>query len=239
MRTEPKLPVFSPLAARMFEMVFLPMRGLRLGRLHFLNLPEALPPGRPVLLVGNHVSNWDGFMFREIQRSLKPQWPIYSVMLEEELRRYPMIRLLGGIGMRPTSAASVATCLRRVAALRRRDPDFFLSYFPQGRIYPSFKRPLQFRAGIDLFIRALAPLTLLPVGLHMEPLRGLAPSFLVSVGRPMRVDKPSPVHRVVEDLVQAETDKIHALLCRHGEDFADQAESKRMQEGQEARRNPG
>ncbi|MEO6098062.1 MAG: 1-acyl-sn-glycerol-3-phosphate acyltransferase [Fibrobacteria bacterium] len=224
MKAQPKLPVFNPLAARMFETVFLPMRGLRLGGLHFLNLPETLPPGRPVLLVGNHVSNWDGFMFREIQRRLKPKWPIYSVMLEEELRRYPFLRLMGGMGMRPGSPASVASCLRRVAALRARTPDFFLSFFPQGRIYPSFKKPLQFHAGVDLFIRAMAPLTLLPAGLHMEPLRGLAPSFLVSLGRPMRVDKPSAIHRVLEDLVQAQTDKLHALLCRHGEDFAEQVD---------------
>jgi 1-acyl-sn-glycerol-3-phosphate acyltransferase len=221
MKTDRKLPVFSPLAAKMFETVFLPMRDFRLGALHVLNLPADLPAGRPVLLVGNHVSNWDGFLFRELQRRLRPNWPIYSVMLEEELRRYPIIRLLGGIGIRPDSSASVASSLRRVAALRKDSPDFFLSYFPQGRIYPSFKRPLDFRAGIDLFVRALAPLTLLPVGLHMEPLRKLSPSVVMSLGRPMPIDRPSPLHRVVEGLVQAEIDRIHAMLCEHGEGFAE------------------
>jgi 1-acyl-sn-glycerol-3-phosphate acyltransferase len=219
MKTTRNAPIFHPWAARCFESVFTPLRKFRLHELRFLNMPEALPLDRPVLLVGNHVSNWDGFLFREIQKRLRPDWPIYSLMLEEELRKRAIFRLLGGIGMQPGSAASVAGALRVVHELRGKHADFFLSFFPQGRIFPSFKRPLAFKAGIDLFIRSLAPLTVIPVGLHMEPMRGLAPTFFISLGRPLRVDRPSPLHRVLEDLVQAEIDRVHALLCRHGENL--------------------
>lgn len=209
------LPRFSPLAARCFETVFLPFRDFRLGEIRVLNLPapDALPKGRPVLLAGNHVSNWDGFLFREVQRRLRPGWPIFSVMLEEELAARPMFRSLGGIGIDPASPASVAAALRSARALRAANPDFFLSYFPQGDIYPSFRRPLGFRGGIDLFVRALAPLTVIPVGLHMEPLKRLAPTFFVTLGRPMRIERPSPVHRVLESLVESELNALHARLC--------------------------
>ena len=203
-------PVFNPFAVRCFESVFIPWRNSRLGELRLLNLPEALPPGKPVLLVGNHVSNWDGFLFREIQKRLRPEWPLYSVMLESELEKRPYFRWLGGLGIRPDSAASVSAALRTLKELRAEGPDFCLSYFPQGRIFPSFKRPLGFKGGIDLFIRALAPLTVIPVGLHMEPMRRLAPTFFISLGRPMRIDRPSMVHRVLEDLVQTEIDRVHA-----------------------------
>jgi 1-acyl-sn-glycerol-3-phosphate acyltransferase len=172
-----------------------------------------------VLLVGNHISNWDGFLFREIQKRLRPDWPIYSVMLEQELRKRPMFRFLGGLGIDPQSPASIGRALRTIKEMRAKNPNFFLSYFPQGQIFPSFKRPLDFKAGVDLFVRALSPLTVIPVGLHMEPMRKLAPAFFISLGRPMRIDRPSVVHRVLEDLVQAEVDRVHTQLSMHGENL--------------------
>lgn len=211
-------PVFSPWAAWCFEAMFNPWRGFRLGDLHILNLPEAVPMDRPVVLIGNHISNWDGFLFREIQKRMRPEWPIYSIMLEAELRRYPLIRRLGGIGIDPASPGSVAGAVRAVRTLRRNGPGFFLSYFPQGRIFPSFKRPLGFQPGIDLFLKALAPATLIPVGIHMEPMKKLAPALFASLGRPFRIDKAAPVHRIFEDLVQAEIGRIHGMLSLHGED---------------------
>ena len=216
---------FSPFLARGFESVFLPLRRFRLAGVHFLDFPDDLPPDRPVLAVANHVSNWDGFLLRELQRRLRPGWPIYSLMLEDELVRRPLFRSLGGIGIRPGSAGSVAGAFRTVRGLRAAGTGFFLSYFPQGRIWPSFRRPLGFQAGIDLFLRALAPATLLPVGIHLEPLRGLAPAAFVAVGRPFKADRPSPVHKLLEDLVQARVDRIHAWLSQHGEDAAARAEA--------------
>lgn len=215
MKDRVSLPSFSPFAARCFETVFLPLRNLLLGEIRVLNLPapESIPSGRPVLLAGNHVSNWDGFLFREVQRRLRPDWPIYSVMLETELSARPMFRRLGGIGIDPASPASIARGIRSVRALRASGPDFFLSYFPQGDLYPSFRRPLGFRGGIDLFVRAMAPLTVIPVGLHMEPLRRLAPTFFISLGRPMRIDRPSQVHRVLESLVEGQLNALHERLC--------------------------
>ncbi|MDB5104368.1 MAG: phospholipid/glycerol acyltransferase [Fibrobacteres bacterium] len=207
-------PRFNPWAARCFESVFLPMRKVLLGDLVFLNLPASLPRDRPILLVGNHISNWDGFLFREIQRRLFPARPIFSIMLEEELRKRPLFRFLGGIGIDPGNPVSVAGAIRDVRDLRKGDPDFFLSFFPQGRIVPGFRRPLDFLPGIDLFLRAMVPATVIPVGLHMEPMHKLAPAMFISLGRPLQVDRPSPVRSLLADQVTAELDRIHAHLTR-------------------------
>lgn len=199
-------------------MVFGPLMRRRLADVHFLGLPEALPPGRPVIALANHVSNWDGFLLRELQKRLRPGWPVYSVMLEAELRRYPLFRRLGGLGITPDSPASVGRVLRALKARRAVDGDFFLSYFPQGRIWPAFRRPLGFKPGIDLFVRALAPAVLLPVAIHVEPLRNLRPTVFVAAGRPLKVDRASPMHLLLQDLVQTQIDRIHAFLSEHGED---------------------
>lgn len=220
MRNTPAMPRFEPWAARCFETVFLPMRRLFLGDVHILNLPGALPPGRPVLLVGNHISNWDGFLFREVQRRLAPSWPVYSIMLEEELRKRPLFRRLGGIGIDPRAPATVASALRAVRGLRGAGDAFFLSYFPQGRILPSAARPLGFQGGIDLFLRAMAPATVIPAGIHMEPMRKLRPAMFVSLGRPFKIDKASSVAAILESLVAAELDRIQARLRTWDEDRA-------------------
>lgn len=212
---------FSPFLARGFEMVFGRVMRRSLADVHFLGLPESLPPDRPVIAFANHVSNWDGFLLREVQKRLRPDWPVYSVMLEEELRRHPLFRRLGGIGIRQESAASVGRALRLLKARRAEDGNFFLSYFPQGRIWPTFRRPLGFQPGIDLFVRALAPAVILPLAIHVEPLRKLKPSVFVAAGRPLKVDRPAPMHLLLQDLVQAQLDRIHAFLSEHGEDAAE------------------
>lgn len=209
---------FSPFLARGFEAVFGHVMRQRLADIHFLDLPASLPPDRPVLAFANHVSNWDGFLLRAVQKRLRPEWPVYSVMLAEELRRYPLFRRLGGVGIRPGSPVSVGRALRLLRARRAEDGDFFLSYFPQGRIWPSFRRPLGFLPGIDLFVRALAPVTLLPLAIHVEPLRKLRPSVFVAAGRLLKVDRPSPMHLLLQDLVQSRLDHLHAFLSEHGED---------------------
>lgn len=212
-------PTFFPWAAKWFDMAFLPWRNFHLDKINFLNLPESIQDGKPVLLVGNHISNWDGFIFHEIQKRVCPSWPIYSVMLEKELKERPIFRLLGGVGIDPDSSSSVIHALKDLQALRKKNPNFFLSYFPQGKIVPSFKRPLDFKSGVDLFARALAPLTIIPVGLHIEPMRGFSPTLFASLGRPMKIERASSMHLILQDLVQNEIDRIYALLSRFGEDF--------------------
>lgn len=213
------LPQFLPWAVRCFEMVFLPLRKFHFEKIQFMNLPEMVNDGKPILLVGNHMSNWDGFIFWEIQKKLKPNWPVYSVMLEAELKKRPMFRLLGGVGIDPNLPASVLKAMRDLKLLRKENPNFFLSYFPQGKISPSFKRPLEFKSGVDLFIRALAPLTVIPVGLHIEAMKGLSPTLFASLGRPMKIERASSVHLILQDLVQKEIDRIHAMLCQYGDEL--------------------
>jgi hypothetical protein len=139
-------------------------------------------------------------------------------MLEEELRKRPLFRRLGGIGIDPRAPATVASALRAVRGLRQAGDAFFLSYFPQGRILPSAARPLGFQGGVDLFLRAMAPATVIPAGIHMEPMRKLRPAMFVSLGRPFKIDKASSVAAILESLVAAELDRIQARLRTWDED---------------------
>ncbi len=216
-------PVFDPLLARGFDAAFAGV--FRLG-LSGISCPDpkglaaALPADRPVLLYGNHASNWDGFLYRRLQRKLRPGSPLYSVMLESELRRFPLFRRLGGIGIDPGSPGSAARVLRSLRELRGRGSGFCLTVFPQGSTFPVTKRPLGFREGLLAFARALAPVTLLPVALRYELLGSLRPRAFVRVGAAIPCDTEAPDLPALEARVESLLEELDGELCAGGEAFA-------------------
>jgi len=208
---------FSPAALRTFELFFRPWQRRRIAATLVSGLPRALPAEVPLVLAAQHVSWWDAFTLREVHRILRPGAPIYSLMAERELRRFPLFALIGAFGMDPARPASVLHAVRWLAARVRERPDATVIFFPQGRIWPSHRRPLGFRRGIEVFARRLGPCAVLPVALHHEPLNAPAPTVVVSAGAPVMADGEID-HRAIESAVEAESDRILDFLSRHGED---------------------
>ncbi len=207
---------WQPLAVRAFEAFFRPWRDRRVRTL-LAGLPPGLPPDVPLLLAANHVSWWDPFTLREVQRILRPSSPLFVVMLERELARRPYFRRMGVHGIHPGSGASLRACIRRLRRQRDARPDASVAFFPQGRIWPSFRRPLGFHPGVGLLARELAPVVCLPVALHVEPLNDTRATVFASAAPPLRVDGAlDPAD--VESAVAGELDALLAFLSRHGED---------------------
>jgi 1-acyl-sn-glycerol-3-phosphate acyltransferase len=173
---------YSRVAHSVFEVAFMPwMRRLVRGPV-VSGLPAGVPAHLPLLLAANHTSWWDGFLLRSLQRRLRPHASLFTVMLESELRRRPFFRLMGVVGIDPDSPASIRKLLRFVHSRRKEEDDFVFSFFPQGRIRPSTVRPLEFRPGIGAVARALAPVAILPVGIHFEMLEHPSPTAFLRCG---------------------------------------------------------
>ncbi|HEX2613384.1 MAG TPA: lysophospholipid acyltransferase family protein [Fibrobacteria bacterium] len=221
-------PVFRPMLARGFDTAFALVARAGLAGVTYAipeGLSASLPAGRPVLLFGNHASNWDGFLYRRLQQRLhpgSPGTPIYSVMLESELRRFPLFRRLGGLGLDPASPLSSLAILRALKEARSGGSrsDFFVTVFPQGTTMPASKRPLEFREGVRAFARAMAPATLVPVALRYELLGSLRPRAFVTVGEAIPCDTEAPELGVLEARVTSLLDDLDAKLCAGGEAFA-------------------
>ena len=208
---------FSPAALALFDLFFTPWKARRIRRTLVRGLPAALREDRPLLLVANHASWWDAFLLRELRTALRPRAPIYTLMSEVELRRHPFLRRIGAVGIEPGSAASV---LRAIRLLRRRvekRPDAVILFFPQGRIWPTHRRPLGFQRGVEAFARQLRPLTVLPVALHLEPLNAAAPTAFLSAGPAIDCDGWVPSPRWLEARVEEALDGILDHLALHGE----------------------
>jgi 1-acyl-sn-glycerol-3-phosphate acyltransferase len=207
---------YHPVAMALFELAFLPWRRRRVKEI-LLDLPELrLTPNRPLLLVANHVSWWDAFALREVHRRLRPSAPLYTLMAEAELARLPYFRLTGGIGI----GGGAGGTLRGFRLLERRvreRPDSVVLFFPQGRIWPSHRRPLGFSRGTGLLASLLGSPVIVPAGIHLEPLASSVPTVFVSLGEPVD-EGAADVPRLLEAAVEERLDGILTFLSVHGED---------------------
>jgi 1-acyl-sn-glycerol-3-phosphate acyltransferase len=175
----------SATAWRLFERLHLPRQRRRLHAILAEPFPE-VAAGEPLLLAANHVSWWDGFALREIHVRLRPGAPLLTPMRADQLARFPFLRWLGALPLDPARPASLLGMARLLTRERALHPEVCVSFFPQGRIGPSTTRPLGFRRGVELLARALHPVTILPVGIHLEPLRSPAPTLFLAFGEPLR-----------------------------------------------------
>ncbi|HET7461715.1 MAG TPA: 1-acyl-sn-glycerol-3-phosphate acyltransferase [Longimicrobium sp.] len=208
---------FSPLALAAFEAFFRPWMRRRLNAVRVTGLPRALRTDVPLVLAANHVSWWDTFTLREIHRVVRPRSPLYTLASEAELAHLPYFRLTGAFGVDPARAASVLSAVRFVRDRARERRDATLIFFPQGRIWPSHRRPLGFLRGIEAFVKPIAPCIVLPIAIHHEPGTTAAPTVYVSAGAPVYVARELD-HDFVEAVVEAECDAILDFLSLHGED---------------------
>ena len=208
---------FSPAALAAFEAFFRPWQRRRLNAVRITGLPRALRADVPLVLAANHVSWWDTFTLREVHRILRPRAPLYTLASEAELRHLPFFRLTGAFGVDAAQPASVLAAIRFLRDRARERRDATAIFFPQGRIWPSHRRPLGFRRGIEAFVRPLAPCVVLPLAIHHEPGATPAPTVYVSAGAPVFVTRRLD-HDLVESVVEAESDAIFDFLALHGED---------------------
>jgi 1-acyl-sn-glycerol-3-phosphate acyltransferase len=155
--------------------------------IHF-NLTAAigrLDPQLPVILVPNHISWWDGFFCFEVQRGIRPGSGIFSLMLESELKKFPILRKIGCFGIEPGNPFSVRRAFEQFRDLVAVNPYRTLTFFPQGEISPLRRRPLGFQRGIETLTRMTGRVQYVPVAIHIEPLNHEKPTAFVYAGAPI------------------------------------------------------
>jgi 1-acyl-sn-glycerol-3-phosphate acyltransferase len=209
----------SPVTWRLFDAGFGAFRRAFLRDTRFGGRWPALDDGEPILIVANHVSWWDGFILREVQRSIRAHAPFHTVVVKHQLDRYPMLRRLGGVPVDPAAPGSVRSMMRTLSRLRQEDPETVFAYFPQGRIWPTSRRPLSVKRGVAAVTKRLAPLRVLPVSLHIEPLVDVRPTPFAWLCDPVAVPEgESMASDEIERRLTTGLDEIRARLDEWGED---------------------
>jgi hypothetical protein len=160
------------------ELLFFPyVRGLLRRSFHRLCLLGEVPPldrGRPLMIVPNHGTWWDGFFVYLLNRLLFGR-KLHLMMLEEQLQRYGFFRRVGAFGIRPGLPRGVQEALRYSAEVLQ-DPDNALCLFPQGELRYHALRPLGFQRGLERILRLCGTsVQLLPLGIRCELLAAQRP----------------------------------------------------------------
>ncbi|MFV9505052.1 MAG: lysophospholipid acyltransferase family protein [Oscillochloridaceae bacterium umkhey_bin13] len=162
--------------------------------------PLPAPHDGPIILYLNHSGWWDGYMMYMIHRVvLRARFDAYLVMEERQLRAYRFFTWSGAFGLNRFSADGVRRAQAYAAGLladRRRSRALFI--FPQGKIVPNDRRPLDLYPGIAR-IAALTgpPLTLVPVAMRYEFLGQQHPHAFIRIGPGHRPDDLSDQRAVL------------------------------------------
>lgn len=107
---------------------------------------QRLDPQRSGLLIGNHISWWDGFWPIELNRRLWRR-EYYVMMLESQLSIRPFMRRGGAFSIDPGQRSMVQSV--RYAAELLQDPQHLVLIFPQGKIHSQYDHDFSFAPGVS------------------------------------------------------------------------------------------
>ena len=107
---------------------------------------------RPVLLVGNHFSWWDGFFAHHLNKQVFKR-RFHVMMLEEQLQSRMFLNKAGAYSIRKNSPSVIETIQYTRELLR--NPDNLVTLFPQGEIRSMFDFPVRFEKGPVRMLRGM------------------------------------------------------------------------------------
>lgn len=116
-------------------------------QINFNHIP--VDHSRAILLLANHYSWWDGFIFYHLNQLLFKKQP-HVMVLETTVKQWPFMRHLGAFSINPRSK-SMSKSLNYAAGLLD-DPDNLLLIFPQGKLYSNFIDDIRFENGLSRII---------------------------------------------------------------------------------------
>lgn len=105
---------------------------------------------KPVLLIGNHVSWWDGIWALNFNQHFLHR-KFYFMMLEEQLRKNWFFRFTGGFSIRKHSRSALET-LNYAAGLLA-SPAHVVLMFPSGKIQSMHTGHFVFEKGVEKILR--------------------------------------------------------------------------------------
>jgi len=100
--------------------------------------------GDAILMIGNHVSWWDGFLAHYINQELFRR-KIHIMMLEEQLEKRMFLNKAGAYSIRKGTRSALESLQYTAEILS--DPGNMVVLYPQGRIHSISDLPVSFEKG--------------------------------------------------------------------------------------------
>jgi hypothetical protein len=194
------------------------IRRLLRRNFHSLNLLGDIPiieADQPILLLSNHSSWWDGFLVYFLNEKLLHR-PLYLMMLESELKKYPFFSRVGAFSIDPGHPKSVLTSLEYSHSILELpiSPAPLLALFPQGELRPNMIRPLGFAKGHEWIIKkSKKQLAILTLGIRIEFLDQQLPEVFFQFGKGENSDFKKPANiELLENSLTSLLDSIQSHI---------------------------
>lgn len=105
---------------------------------------------KPILLIGNHISWWDGFIVQYINQKLWKK-KFHFMMLEEQLKKHQFLNLTGGFSINKKSKEIIASLTYAQELLHTKNN--LVLMFPQGKITSMHQQTMVFEKGIERILQ--------------------------------------------------------------------------------------
>lgn len=123
------------------------------SRFYLVNSFPEIPAGAGLAITPNHISWWDGFFIGYVTGTFLKR-KFYVMMLEEQLRKYGFFRKLGAYSIEQGNPGQLLQSAAYTKSILG-DESSFTVIFPQGKIEPFEKRPIELKNGLKFFINGL------------------------------------------------------------------------------------
>ncbi len=109
--------------------------------------------GKPILMIGNHFSWWDGFFAHYLNMKLLNR-RFNVMMLERELKRRMFLNKIGAFSL----SRGPHEMLRSLEFLKElmQDRQNLVVYYPQGKFQSIYDSPIRFQRGIEHVLEGFA-----------------------------------------------------------------------------------
>lgn len=111
---------------------------------------------RPILIVGNHFSWWDGFFILYLNRIVFKR-QLYVMMLEEQLKKRMFLSRIGAYSIYPRTKSVIDSLGYTVELLK--DAGNIAAIFPQGEIESAYTSKIRFEKGLQFILNQSASQT--------------------------------------------------------------------------------
>jgi 1-acyl-sn-glycerol-3-phosphate acyltransferase len=205
-----------------------------LFRRHFyaIHLFDPIPEfdiHKPLLLLPNHSSWWDGFFIYLVNKKILRR-KTYLMMLEEQLRQNRFFRFLGVYSVKSDTYKDVKDSIQyTIHLLTSKEKPLLVCLFPQGELLSWHLRPIEFKRGLEFILkRTNATLDLCFLGLRIEFLAEQRPEVFMQFS-PIKKIRPQQHYPIAE--LESE---FTSFMDRFGEKIVDGEKGQMIFQGKKS-----
>ncbi len=131
---------------------------------------------KPLLIVANHISWWDGFWIMYLNRTFFKK-KFHFMMLEEQLKKYRFFNYSGGFSVNKKSKTIIETLQYTTDLLK--DKKNMVLIFPQGEIKSIYETNIKFEKGLDWIIKKTDNIQIIQVANFVDYFSKPKPSLYI------------------------------------------------------------